>query len=161
MRISRTRSIKVNLAIHLVDGVMCKLWVGHCNSVSGHGQRWDPVQRRVRGAHVMAWEEANGETVPEGKLIRHRCNNPPCVEPTHLALGDHKDNHADSVLAGTAVTPPVRFGEQHGRHKLTDAQVADLRESYTGARGEKAALAGRFGISATQVSNILGRRQRP
>lgn len=127
---------------------------------SGHGQRWDPVARKVRGAHVMAWEEANGMSVPPGMLVRHRCDNPPCVEPSHLELGSHLDNRNDLVERHPErVSPPPRYsGEQHPCAKLTQDQVRAMREQYTGARGEITALARRFGVSIAQASKILGNK---
>lgn len=141
----------------------CVLWTGHCNSVSGHGQRWDAVKRKVRGAHVMAWEEANSQPVPVGVLVRHRCDNPPCIEPTHLQLGTHKDNKRDQMVRHPERynAPPRHAGETHPSAKLSDCEVAELRDEYTGLRGQRAALARKYGISKTQVSNLLERRHRP
>jgi len=108
----------------------------------------------------MAWENANGRHVEPGEVVRHSCNNPPCVEPTHLLIGTHKDNHNDSVKAGTAKLPPRYQGESHPGAKLTDAQVADLRGAYTGKRGERAALARKFGITKTRVGQLLDKEVR-
>lgn len=156
MRISRSRQFRINLS------VPCKEWTGHRNKKSGHGQRWDKVQRCVRGAHVMAWEEAHGRPVPPGKLVRHACDNPPCIEPRHLQLGTHKDNRADLVdrHPERVVPPPRRYNEQHGRHKLTDEQVRAIRAAYTGVRGQKAALAREYGVSATWIGQLLDGRWR-
>lgn len=155
MKVSVTKSFKVN-------DVPCREWHGHRNGVSGHGQRWDASQQKVRGAHVMAWEEANGRSVEPGEIVRHRCDNPPCIEETHLVIGTFKDNRDDLVERHPerVVLPPRLCGEDHPNHKLTDLQVRELRASFTGARGEKASLARAYGISKTQVTNILRKRQR-
>ena len=38
--------------------------------------------------------------IPEGGIIRHRCDNPPCMEPEHLLLGTEADNTADTIERG-------------------------------------------------------------
>lgn len=50
-------------------------------------------------AHRLALK-ARGVDI-EGKMVRHLvCDNPPCVNPDHLAIGTHADNTADMVRKG-------------------------------------------------------------
>jgi HNH endonuclease len=50
-------------------------------------------------AHRAAWVVSNG-TIPEGKHVLHRCDNPPCVRPDHLFVGTAKDNAQDRDAKG-------------------------------------------------------------
>ena len=45
-------------------------------------------------AHRYAWAQAHGP-IPAGVLIRHSCDNPPCVNPAHLLPGTDLDNAHD------------------------------------------------------------------
>jgi hypothetical protein len=38
----------------------------------------------------------NGE-IPEGMVIRHKCDNPRCICPDHLEIGTPQDNNRDKV----------------------------------------------------------------
>lgn len=54
---------------------------------------------RIYYAHRFGWTLANGE-IPPGMCVLHRCDNPPCVNPTHLFLGDRRDNAIDMIAKG-------------------------------------------------------------
>ena len=57
---------------------------------------------RPRTVHAVAWELANGRAVPVGHVVRHSCDNPPCVEPLHLLTGTPLQNSADMKARGRA-----------------------------------------------------------
>jgi hypothetical protein len=83
-------------------------------------------------AHRWSWEIANKQRVPEGRWVLHRCDNPPCVRPDHLFLGDPKANIADMLAKGRGLT---------GRKFPGKGLKGDLNPSHlhpeTRARGER------------------------
>lgn len=115
------------------------------------------------GSHRYAWELANG-SIPEGRWVLHRCDNPPCCNPSHLFLGDCQDNETDKVSKGRQARGdrhgrrkhPEAYpsGERHHAAKLTDAQVAEVRR-LAGEGHSQRALARRFGMSQPGIGKLL------
>jgi hypothetical protein len=79
-------------------GQGCWTWTAGRNA-DGYG--WFKISGGPKVAHRVAWELTNGP-IPEGLIVRHRCDNPPCVNPGHLELGTHKDNRRDCSQRGRA-----------------------------------------------------------
>ena len=69
----------------------CWLWMG---SQAAHGYGMLSVNGKPCRAHRVSWEMYNGP-IPDGLHILHKCDNPPCVNPSHLYAGTHKDNMRD------------------------------------------------------------------
>lgn len=63
-----------------------------------YGYFWTDSKKLVK-AHRYSYALANGP-IPEGMVICHRCDNPPCVRPDHLFLGTQKDNIRDMDAKG-------------------------------------------------------------
>jgi len=121
---------------------------GDTNSRSGHRQIWR--DGRMDQVHRVAWELHHGRAVPDGLVVRHSCDNPPCVNPAHLLLGTIADNNRDRDERGRQVAPQ---GEDHGNAKLTDEDVAMIRELLR-ARVSQYRIAERFGVSQGLISLI-------
>lgn len=119
----------------------CWLWTGFRDK-DDYGKCRDGEANR--GAHIVSWEIHFGP-VPEGVFVLHNCNHPPCVNPSHLKLGDHQENMDDRLAAGNYPT-----NEAHPMVKFSDQIVAAVRS----VSGTYEAIAARFGMSESHVGNI-------
>ena len=106
-------------------------------------------------AHRVAYQLYVGE-IPEGMCVCHHCDNPGCVNPSHLFLGTTADNMRDRENKGRGIRP-MNTGEKHGHSKLTEAQVIEIRAKHSsGARVVD--LAKEFGVAHQTISKIVHRR---
>lgn len=95
----------------------CLVWTGKALS-SGHGTI--SMNGKRIGIHRLMYQHTFGE-IPEGLLVRHKCDNPPCVNPSHLELGTHWDNCNDKMKRGRAV-----IGEMRSNSELTEKDVEKI-----------------------------------
>jgi hypothetical protein len=82
----------------------------------------DDKTRRQMTASRWVWLMANGP-IPDGMVVRHKCDNPPCFRLSHLELGTVADNNRDAQARGhlgppSALSPSlieaVRLGRAAG-----------------------------------------------
>lgn len=99
----------------------CWLWTASTSS-DGYGKL--QVDKKTTYAHRFSWELHNGP-IPNGLLVLHECDVPACVNPKHLFLGDNQVNADDKTHKGRNNSPR---GEDHGKSKLTDEEVLNMRE---------------------------------
>jgi hypothetical protein len=87
----------------------CWEWTGY-RMPSGHGQLRRSRSGGILLAHRYVWRELVGE-IPD--CVLHRCDNPPCVRPSHLWLGTQADNIADMWAKGRGSNPPAQWDGIH------------------------------------------------
>lgn len=153
----------------------CWVWTG-APYPSGYGQI--NVDGKIRRAHRVVWELTYGPLAPN-KSGCHKCDNPPCVRPTHLFEGTKKENSQDCArkgrayrpMTGPTVTPERRArgerngrathpertarGEENGGARLTAAQVREIRGLYVPVRGMQAKLGRQYGVSPATIALIV------
>jgi hypothetical protein len=98
----------------------CLEWTG---SLDDHGYGLLALMGETR-AHRVSYRLHNGD-IPEGMLVCHKCDNPPCCDPAHLFHGTYLDNARDCSSKGRWND---RRGEKNGKAILTTDQVLDIRE---------------------------------
>lgn len=130
----------------------CWLWQGSVND-RGYGQvRDEPVGNAIRGikitTHRAAWTLTHG-TIPEGMGVCHRCDNPRCVNPSHLWLGTHAENLGDMKTKGRAAR-----GDRSGTARLNSNQVRVIRKVLTAGGCARTDLAVLVDVSTSTIDNI-------
>ena len=132
----------------------CWLWRGSTNG-QGYGQvrtgSTKQGNRRMEKAHRIAWTLTHGP-IPKGLWVLHSCDNPPCVNPAHLFLGDRSANMRDREEKGRARHPR---GMAHGRAKLTDDDVRTIRARYAAGGVTQEALAAEYGVQHPTIGQIV------
>lgn len=126
--------------------------VHHTYSPDKHGYGRRHHQGKAVLVHRLAYCEAHGLELSEiaGKVVRHQCDNPRCINPKHLIIGTQAENMRDMAERGRSNAPK---GEAHKRAKLTESDVVWIRQHYKSRSKEfgAVALGRRFGVSHTAV----------
>ncbi len=109
----------------------CWSWVG-AKLPKGYGRIGAGVgkSKKVLLAHRLSYEIHYGP-IPDNVLVCHSCDNPNCVNPSHLFLGTHKNNFDDAKKKGRIAT-----GDRHGS-KTHPESVLKMRASKLGKKRSK------------------------
>lgn len=117
----------------------CTRWTGYFLS-NGYGQIKKAGVKWL--AHRLVYTENFGP-IPDGLVVRHKCDNRWCVNPEHLELGTQRDNINDCVTRG-----------RHNNAKLSDQQVREIRKDKRSSR----TVAADYGIDHKGVLAVRNRK---
>lgn len=98
-------------------------------------------------AHRVAFSMVN--TLPDGMLVCHHCDNPPCCNPSHLFAGSTADNARD--MAGKKRHGYITHPENT---KLSPSEVSEIRALWTD-KVSLSSLADRFNVSHSTIGAIV------
>lgn len=134
-----------------IDAEGCWEWTGYKNR-GGYGVM--RLGEKVGLAHRYAYERFVGAIPdtgnPHDNCILHKCDNPACVNPSHLFLGSQADNVVDMHSKGRAAQ---LVGEQTGNSKLSERIVKTIR----GSKAPSSVLAEKFGVNSATINRIRSR----
>lgn len=154
----------------------CWEWTAHTDG-DGYGIFWvDGVNRR---AHRISYAVTHGD--PGDLMVCHSCDNPRCVNPAHLFLGDATANNRDRERKGRGAHGNAhwtrrrpgdvprgdawrdKFGERNGVRgedvntaKLTEDDVREIRRNVEGLTQPERAR--RYGVSKQTIQQAVSRR---
>ena len=102
-------------------------------------------KRRTFSAHRLSYQMFVGK-IPDGMLVLHSCDNPPCVNPKHLSIGTNKDNSHDKMRKGRG-RGLSGCGENNPNSKFTMESVKTARHLYFAERRTIAEIAKFYGVT--------------
>ena len=128
----------------------CWVWRGYRHK-QGYGRfKW---RGQNRLAHRLSVQFTTGKEIPWQVHALHRCDNPPCVNPEHIFLGNHRANMADMRRKGRHA-----HGERSGLAVLTEKEVKRLRVIGASKLLTHSEMALIFGIDKSNVTRVLNRQ---
>lgn len=118
----------------------------------GYGRR-NTKHGKSQFLHRLKYCAAHGLKIEDiaGKVVRHACDNPRCINPDHLLLGSVADNNLDRAIRG-----------RNPDAKLTDEQVAEIRTNCRPSRPgdisynpfSYAAYGKKFGVKPQTIRSV-------
>lgn len=105
----------------------CWPWTAKTTCAGGYGKLYSG-QTIIR-AHRFAYELAKGP-IPQGLIVRHICDNPPCCNPGHLVVGTMKENTQDMMRRGRSKKGRFLRSECLRGHTFTDETTGRDSKGY-------------------------------
>ena len=128
----------------------CWIWIGQ-KQRQGYGKLYIGSHRYML-AHRAAYWAFCGDLPPDLDVL-HRCDVPACVNPNHLWLGTQADNNRDMMGKGRA---SCLRGAAHGRAKLTEEQVRNIRETTAALRPGRTRIRSAGTYSQEEFARLYG-----
>jgi len=101
------------------DNKKCWNCISHKDKVRGGYKIFVRNKKRIL-IHRYIYEINFGK-IPKGKIIRHKCDNPNCINPKHLILGTQKENMQDMKDRERSL-----YGIKNHKAKLTEKQAKEI-----------------------------------
>jgi hypothetical protein len=130
----------------------CWRWLG-ARDHEGYGYFWDGAANRR--AHRYSYALKAFDSAVDGHVL-HSCDNPSCVNPSHLRLGTHSENIRERNAKGRHNLPS---GERHW-YKALSQDSADAIRTMVDRGVSQASAARAIGVSEATVSRLVNGQQR-
>lgn len=118
----------------------CLEWNG-CINNNGYGKVRQNGKSKTSSR--VAYELITGVPIPDGMCVCHHCDNPKCIEPTHLFLGTHSENMHDMAL------------KQRNGQKLSYVDVMRIRYQKVSENRKSSGITKPNGISERTIRRVL------
>lgn len=132
----------------------CLCWLGG-KTKKGYGCFY--FEGKLRLAHRWIFEQWHGHLKPK-EMVCHSCDNPSCVNLTHLYRGNNsinmRDCHSKGRMHHQLHPDEILRGSKHGNAKLTEEDVRNIKNRANSGETQLQISLG-YGIARTTVNRIV------
>ena len=134
----------------------CWVWTGQKDGSKNGKLRYGrfkvkkDLKTAIWRAHRWSAKYIGGMDI-EDMFVCHNCDVPLCVNPEHLFIGTHWDNMQD--MAKKDRRKGICNGSQHGRAKLTEADIPVIRDILSQGEMLKT-IAAQFRVAPEPIGDI-------
>lgn len=122
----------------------CWIWTAYLSN-KGYGELMMRHTKRAALAHRVSYQLFCGP-IEDGKFVLHSCDNPSCVNPDHLRLGDQSANMVDMYSRKRR----KKFALPNDRIRLPHKAILAIRRDKRSSRD----VASIYGVSHVTVQKI-------
>ena len=128
----------------------CMICLSHCRDKDGYVRiQYEGKQDRL---HRVIYEIKYGK-IPNGLVIRHKCDNPYCCNIEHLEIGTRQDNVNDMIERGRDSYHKPALTSRGTLSKFNKLSEKDVIDIYNSPLGYKK-LGKLYGVSANNIRLI-------
>ena len=127
----------------------CWPWVGGIGSFNRGMMR---AEGRQQHSYRISYR-IFADVIEDGLVIRHKCDNPNCVNPQHLIKGTQQDN-VDDIYARNRNNHKPSIGSNNGRAKLNEKDVRNIKYELKYGAMNQSEIAREYEVSPKLISMI-------
>lgn len=132
----------------------CWPWLSYKDQ-KGYALFWNGHRNEHAARFVL--REKLKRKLDKGEQALHTCDNPLCLNPSHIFLGNNYENIQDKVKKGRqrgGAGSNASKAEDHHKAKLTNSQVKTIRKKITEGKQTLTEIAVEYQVTVQLISMI-------